>query len=82
MSTAELKSSLHKLIEDINDPQKLQLTFNLLKGENTEEDLWDSLSAEEKAAIEEGLDDLENGRIYTHEEVKKQMKVKFPYLFK
>lgn len=82
MSTAELKSNLHKLIEDTDDPEKLKTTFNILSEDNDDKDLWDALSDEEKAAITEGLDDIENGRVYTHEEVKKQMKVKFPYLFK
>jgi predicted transcriptional regulator len=70
MSTAELKSNLHKLIvetDDINILIKIQDIFTALRSESTQ---GDALSDYEKQMIEQGLKDIEQGNIIPHQDVK------------
>jgi len=72
-STAEIKNYLHKLIVETDDESilsKVQAYFNTLKGKNT--DWWDTISDQEKDAINLGLRQLENGEGIPHEEVRKK----------
>ena len=63
MSTIELKSTLHTLIDSIDDNGVLQAYVLLLSREaKPEVDFWDSLDVPTKAAIEEGVEDLNAGR--------------------
>ena len=63
MSTIELKSTLHTLIDSIDDNGVLQVYVLLLSREaKPEVDFWDSLDVPTKAAIEEGIKDLNAGR--------------------
>ena len=70
MSTIELKTSLHKLIDTIQDSKTLQAIHTLLSKEAIiEADWWNEISDKEKASIERGLKDVKAGRVYTHEQV-------------
>jgi predicted transcriptional regulator len=74
MSTAELKNYLHKLIVETDDESilsKVQAYFTTLKGKNV--DWWDTISSQEKEAINIGLQQLENGEGIPHEEVKRKV---------
>lgn len=63
MNTTELKSTLHTLIERINDDAILQAYVVLLSREaEGVPDFWDNLDTPTQAAIEEGLQDLNAGR--------------------
>ena len=63
MSTLELKNTLHTLIESIDNDSVLQAYVVLLSREaKPEPDFWDLLDAPTKAAIGEGIDDLNAGR--------------------
>ena len=64
MSTIELRSNLHKLIDQINDDAVLQAHLTLLSRELTQQsgDFWDELSPIQQASIDRGLADLEAGR--------------------
>ena len=44
-----------------------------------ETDLWDDLNAEDKAAIDEAIDQLNNGRFVTHESVQLEVKKRFNF---
>ena len=78
MSTAELKSNLHKLVDSINDSKTLQAMITLLsKKEAMNVDFWDELSEEEKASIEEGIAQADRGELFSHEEVMAEIKSKF-----
>lgn len=73
-STAELKSYLHKLIVETDDESvltKVQAYFTSLKSKNV--DWWDTISDQEKDAINIGLQQLENGEGIPHEEVKRKV---------
>jgi predicted transcriptional regulator len=83
MSTAELKSNLHRLIDKVQDSKTLKITYLLLsKNEEGNKDWWDSISKREKAAIEEGLRDIKEGRVFSHSKVMKELKAEFPNAFK
>lgn len=78
MSTPELKNTLHSYIEHIEDKNVLEAVRTLLKsalGKN-KGDLWDSISNEEKAAVEEGIKDIKAGRVHKHEAVMKEARKK------
>jgi predicted transcriptional regulator len=71
--TAEIKNYLHKLIVETDDENilsKVQAYFTTLKGKNI--DWWDTISEQEKDAINIGLRQLENGEGIPHEEVRKK----------
>ena len=78
MSTIELKNRLHSLIDTVNDSATLQAILTLLnKSEESEKDWWKELDAEQKATIEEGLKDIKEGRVYSHEEVMTRQRQNF-----
>lgn len=82
MSTAELKLSLHELIEGTTDSSVLEAVFTLLSkvNSNDEDDWYNNLSDEAKASIERGLDDVKHGRTVSHENAMKRMENKITKL--
>jgi hypothetical protein len=72
MSTAELKLSLHELIEGTTDSSVLEAVFTLLSkvNSNYEDDWYSNLSDEAKASIQRGLDDAKNKRFVPYSEIK------------
>lgn len=64
MSTVELKTNLHRLIDQINDDVILQAHLTLLSREITQPvtDFWDSLPPEHQASIDRGLADIAANR--------------------
>lgn len=80
MGTLELKNKIHSLVDTINDDEMLQAILTLLDRSNTN-DWWDELSAEEKASIENGLKDIDEGNVNSHEHVMNKMKAKHPHLY-
>ena len=70
---AEIKEYLIKLIserEDENILNEVKVYFTTLKNKKT--DWWDTISKQEKEAVETGLEQLENGKRIPHEEVKRK----------
>ena len=64
MSTIELKTNLHRVIEQIDDAAILQAHLTLLSREISKPatDFWDDLSAAQQASIDRGLADVAAGR--------------------
>jgi hypothetical protein len=63
MTTLELKSDLHLLIDRISDSSVLEAYHTLLKREvKPVSDFWDELTNAQKEDIESGIDDLKAGR--------------------
>ncbi len=62
MSTAELKSSLHKIVETIQDEQLLQTIYDFLKtSENNKPGkIWESLTADQKNEVLLAFEESEN----------------------
>ena len=73
MSTAELKSNLHRLIDSISDNKTLNSIYTLLSKQKKQDiDWWGTISKEEKDAIEKGLAEVERGDVVSHEQVMKE----------
>jgi predicted transcriptional regulator len=74
LTKAEIKNNLHKLIVETDDEiilSKVQAYFTTLKGKNV--DWWNTISDQEKKAINIGLQQLENGEGIPHEKVKSKV---------
>jgi predicted transcriptional regulator len=70
MSTLQLKSELHILIDHLQDNDVLNAVKTLLgRSVNAEADFWDELSEIDKAEIKEGIKDIEEGRTYTYQDI-------------
>jgi predicted transcriptional regulator len=61
------KLHLIKWLADINEPSIIRRFIDLKKEQET--DWWDIIGADEKADIEEGLQQADNGELIPHEEV-------------
>lgn len=73
------KLDLIQWLTKVNDSRIIK-QFMLLKRSN-EEDVSVNLSPKEKAAIEKGLQAIEEGRYKSHEEVSEVTKKKYRHLF-
>ena len=63
MTTLELKSDLHLLVDRISDSTVLETFHTLLSREvNEANDFWDELTKSQKLDIQEGIEDLKKGR--------------------
>lgn len=74
MSTAEIKSDLHKLIVETEDLEiliKIKEYFSLLKFQKT--DWWNDLEEKEQQNILKGIEQLEKGQLISHEDVRTQV---------
>ena len=82
MSTADLKLSLHQLIEGVSDSNVLEAVYTLLSKSSTStgEDWYDTLSDEAKASIQRGLDDAKNGRMVSHDVAMSRLSQKIAHL--
>jgi predicted transcriptional regulator len=70
MSTLQLKSEWHILIDHLQDNDALNAVKTLLgRSVNTDADFWDELSEIDKTEIKEGIKDIEEGRTYTYQEI-------------
>lgn len=75
MSTAELKSYLHQLVVETNDVSvlnKVKAYFSTLR-KGKEVDWWDTITEEEKRAIEIGVEQLKKGQGIPHKTVRKKV---------
>ena len=78
MDTTILKTHITELLATIKDERFLQSVNAMIQAYVADV----SLSQEEKAAIDEGLKDIEEGRTRTHEQVKQNTKNRYPNLWK
>lgn len=70
MTKAEIKQSIHSLVDTIEDESKLEQIQEMLGYWVNKEKV--SVSPEEMEAIEEGLKDVEEGRTISYEDLKKK----------
>ena len=80
MSTADLKTHLHDLIDGITDNSVLQAVYTLLSKATADTDWWDELSDESKAKTLESLAQAKNGDTVSHGDAMQRMSKKFPQL--
>lgn len=79
MSTIEIKKEIISKVESFNKKELEEfygMLINFMNG-NTDHDFWDTLTDDEKQAIDEGLEDIKNGKTATWEEVRKDIKNKY-----
>jgi hypothetical protein len=76
MSTAELKYTLFKVIDAINDSNTLKDIYSFVS-KKADADFWDNLSEEQKVEIETALKDLDAGMGIPNEKVMSQYKGKY-----
>ena len=75
MNTAELKSDLHRLVvetNDINILTQMREYFKKLRKTKTA-DWWDTLTTEQQNSINKGVEQLDNNKGITHQNVRKNV---------
>ena len=77
MDNAVKYKMISKIINS-NDESVLSSIKSLLKIED-EVDLWDELSADDQAAINEGLEQLDSGQYVSHQSVREEIKNRFNF---
>jgi len=74
MSVAEVKSLLHQLIVETDDVDLLLKFRDICVALKSQSQDWaDSLSIEQARRIQQGLKDAEEGRLISHEEMRKRI---------
>ena len=64
------KLELMKMLMETENPSVLQAIRKIFQKE--EKDWWDDLPNSAKDGINEGLEDIKNGRVHSYEEIKKE----------
>ena len=81
MGNAELKLDIFRIVDQLSESelQKLYSMVNDLVNVNASSATspWDRLSKAEQAAIEEGLSQIEQGKVKPHEEVMANFRKKY-----
>lgn len=77
MNTIELKSDLHNLIDKVNDISILNALKVILSKQVNDGDFWDDLPLSVKQSIDESIKQSERGETVSHEEVMKDVKLKY-----
>ncbi len=78
MKSIELKSELHDIIDEINDPDLLSTIKSFFYQIKSKEiDWWDFTSENEKKLINKGLNQLENNEGISHFEVRDKVNLLF-----
>jgi hypothetical protein len=68
MTLIELKKSIHAKIDDLNDPDFLEMVNSLIQNK----DKVFEIPEEHRAGIEQGRKDMKNGDFFTMEEFEKK----------
>ena len=79
MDIKTLKSEIYRMIDEL-DEQGLNEVNEMVTAylrKTDEEEQWNELSDEDKAAIEEGISQIERGEFYTFDEVRERIQKKF-----
>jgi len=76
MNIQAKKLELVQRILNTNKPSLLEKINKIFEQEG-ETDWWDELSDEERASIQEGLDQLDRGEGIPHEKVMEEIKTKY-----
>jgi|GEM_PF-819405 len=70
--TAEKLTIIQKICE-IQDSYLLDLIQNIIDiPSNSKSDWWRTISKEEQASINKGLNDLSKGKIFSHDQIRKK----------
>jgi len=70
MDVIELRADLHNMIDKITDSNILNAVKTLLSSKSlSKDDWWDMISDDERAEIEQGIEEDDKGEVTPHEEV-------------
>jgi hypothetical protein len=78
MDVSALKLDVVQKILNMKNPSLLLKIDNILK-EEADADWWDQLPPEVQDSIFEGIQDIEEGRIFTHEQILQDAKQKYGF---
>lgn len=76
MDIQSLKLDLVSKIINSDKPELLVEINNIFQ-QDTKDDWWDKLPEEVKESIFEGMADVKNGNVFTHEQVLQEVKQKY-----
>ena len=71
MSKEALKLELIKWLSELDDSETIEY-LRIVKESCTTDDWWNDLTEEQKQSIDRGIEDIENGRVTSHEDVVKK----------
>jgi len=79
--TVDIKALKLDLVKKIIQTEKPSLLLEIEKIFSSEKpkDWWDELPEEVKESIMEGLDDIKNGNVYSHEQVINEARQKYGF---
>ncbi|PSR03043.1 MAG: hypothetical protein BRD50_06535 [Bacteroidetes bacterium SW_11_45_7] len=72
MQHESLKLELIEWLTSLTDESTLEYLKEVKDAAETNHDWWHDLTDEQKQAIERGMKDVEEGRVTSHEQVKKK----------
>ena len=78
MDIQALKIDLAQRILNTQNPTLLFRINNIFQKE-AEKDWWDNLPPEVQESIYEGIQDIENGKVFTHDQVIQEAKEKYGF---
>ncbi len=70
MAVQEKKQAILDWLSNTPNDEYIEAIYDLINSLKEDGDILDSLSADERKKINEGLKDIQNGRVTSHEEVK------------
>ncbi len=80
MTKTQLKSSLHKLVDNSKNNALLNVVYELLNSDKRNKnglDWWDTLTQEQKTELEQALRDLDSGKAVSHKTVMQKYKGRY-----
>jgi len=78
MDIQTLKLDLVSKIIDTEKPELLMEISRLIQ-QDKKNDWWDELPAEVQKSIFEGMTDVQNGNVFTHEQIVQEVKQKYGF---
>jgi len=73
MDISSEKLNIIQRICEIQDTDLLDLIQNIIEiPKRSEFDWWDTLPKKEQNSIEKGLSDLKNGKVHSHDQIRKK----------
>jgi len=65
-----IKLELIQWLTKLEDDETLDYLKVVKDSSDSNKDWWDELSDEQKSGIERGLEDVDNGRVHSHKDIK------------
>lgn len=76
MRIEAIKLELIEWLAKLEDNETIKYLKIVKDSKNNKNDWWNDLTEEQKRGIQKGLKDIEEGRVFSHEEVRKKYGLK------